>query len=528
MSGKFRKNKKAKERAAEPSEWPTPRANELATPSITVDRPEQRQLTVMISKLAAFGPGLESEDPEEVMEITTRYHDCVRKAVAPYDGFVGKALGDEVIVYFGYPRAHEDDAERAVRAGLAVIAGVAGLKAHLIETPKVRIAVATGLAVVGNLSPEISTDPSAVGEALTLATDLLARAKPGWLVIPVPTRRLIGDLFSYRALGPPSGKSASDPTVAWQVMGESAIASRFEALRLGRTKLIGREEELDLLRRRWNQIKDGEGRVVLIYGEPGIGKSRLAVALQESIEDEPYKHLHFYCSPHRTQTALYPAINQLERAAGLSPADNDAAKFRKLETLLSLSSQDLSGDSELFAELLSISLPGRARNLSISPQRRKELTLQRLVDQIAGLAAREPVLMVFEDAHWVDPTTRELFDIVVEQVRTLPVLLIITYRPEFVPPWLGQSHVTVLTMNRLDRRANLAMIRQVAKGKELPTVLMEQIVARTDGVPLFIEEVTKSVLESGILREEKGNYVLPGSLPVSLFRRHCRLHSSRA
>jgi DNA-binding winged helix-turn-helix (wHTH) protein/tetratricopeptide (TPR) repeat protein len=528
-------HEQAQQRPTEQSEKPAPTTSDLIALSVSLGRPERRQLTVMICKLAASGVASEGGDPEELMVITTRYHDCVRRAVAPYDGFVAKALGDEVIVYFGYPRAHEDDAERAIRAGIAVIADVTGMKARTTETPNVRVAVATGLTVVGNLNPEISTDPSAVGEAMTMATDLLARAKPGWLVVPVPTRRLIGDLFSYKALGPPPGKSASDPAVAWQVTGESTVASRFEALRPGHTKLIGREEELDLLRRRWNQIKDGEGRVVLIYGEPGIGKSRLVVALQESIDDEPHKHLHFYCSPHRTQTALYPAINQLERASGFSPADNDATKLRKLETLLSLSSQDLGGDSELFAELLAI--PGRARNLSISPQRRKELTLQRLVDQLAGLAAREPVLMVFEDAHWVDPTTRELFDIVVERVRTLPVLLIVTYRPEFSPPWLGQSHVTALTLNRLGRRANLDMILQVAKGKKLPSALIEQIVSRTDGIPLFIEEVTKSVLESGVLREESGNYVLPGSLPVlavpatlqaSLVARLDRLSSWRA
>ena len=448
------------------------------------------------------------------MEITARYHDCVRKAVAPYDGFIGKALGDEVVVYFGYPRAHEDDAERAVRAGLAVIEAVAKPETRKIEAQEARVAVATGLAVVGNLNPNIPTEPAVIGEALTLAASLLARAKPGSLLIPAATRSLIGDLFTYRGLGPPPGKSASDVAAAWQVTGESAIASRFEALRSKRTKLIGREEELELLRRRWTQIKDGEGRVILIYGEPGIGKSRLVVALQETMKDEPHKHLHFYCSPHRVQTALYPAINQLERAAGFAPADTDTAKLRKLESLLTLSSQDMSRDSELFAELLSISIPGRTPSLSLSPQRRKELILDRLVGQLAGLAASGSVLMVFEDAHWVDPTTRELFDMVVERVRSLPVLLIITYRPEFTPPWLGQSHVTVLTLSRLDRRANSAMIRQVAEGKEIPPELIQQIVARTDGVPLFIEEMTKSVLESGVLREKNGTYILAASSPI--------------
>ena len=530
-------HEQSKDYPADRIEKAAPQSHAADLPSASPVRPERRQLTVMICNVVTSNMRPSRQDPEELLEITARHQDCVKRVVARFDGFIAKALGDEVIVYFGYPRAHEDDAERAVRAGLAVIDAIGTTKTRDSEAEDARVAVATGLAVIGNLNPDVSTDPAAVGEALTLAASLLTRARPGSLVIPAATRRFIGDLFTYRGLGSPPGKSASDMAAAWEVMGESAIASRFEALRSERTKLIGREEELELLRRRWTQIKGGEGRVVLIYGEPGIGKSRLVVALQETLKDESHKHLHFYCSPHRIQTALYPAINQLERAAGFAPADTDTAKLRKLESLLAMSSQDLTGDSELFAELLSITIPGRTPSLSVSPQRRKELILDRLVGQLAGLAAREPVLMVFEDAHWVDPTTRELFDMVVEHVRNLPVLLIVTYRPEFTPPWLGQSHVTALTLNRLDRRANAAMIRQVAKGKEFPPALMEQIVARTDGVPLFIEEMTKSVLESDVLREENGTYALTESLPVlaipatlqaSLIARLDRLPSLRA
>ena len=526
----------SKDRLADQGERAVPQSDARNAPTASAERPERRQLTVMICNVAASNIRPSRQDPEELMEITARYHACVRRAVAPFDGFIGKALGDEVIVYFGYPRAHEDDAERAVRAGLAVIEAVARPKTRERGAQEVRVAVATGLAVVGNLNPDVSTDAAAVGEALTLAAGLLTRCKPSSLVIPAATRRLIGDLFTYRGLGPPAGKSASDTAAAWQVVGESAIASRFEALRSERTKLIGREEELEILKRRWSQIKGGEGRVVLIYGEPGIGKSRLVVALQESLKDEPHKRLHFYCSPHRIQTALYPAISQLEHAAGFISADTDTTKLRKLESLLAMSSQDLSGDSELFAEFLSITIPGRTPSLSVSPQRRKELILDRLVGQLIGLAASEPVLMVFEDAHWVDPTTRELLDMVVERARNLPVLLIITYRPEFNPPWLGQSHVTALTLNRLDRRANAAMIRLVAKGKEFSPELMEQIVARTDGVPLFIEEMTKSVLESSVLRKENGKYApteplpilaIPATLHASLVARLDRLPSLR-
>ena len=390
---------------------------------------------------------------------------------------------------------------------------VASLKTRSQQPLQARVAIATGLVIVGDLKGlGISSDNTAVGDALPMAAGMVALAEPGSLVISATTRRLLGALFNYRDLGLLNSKSASDPVEVSQVLGENATASRFEALHSKPESLIGREEELSLLQRRWSQIRNGEGRMALIYGEPGIGKSRLVFALQQTIKDEPHHCLRLQCSPHRVQTALYPVIHQLEHAAGLSAGDSDAIKLDKLEALLSSSSQDLTRDVALFAELLSIPRAGSSA-LPFSPQRRKELILEQLIGQMTGLAAQKPVLIVLEDAQWVDPTTHEFFDIVAERIRTLPVLLIITYRPEFTPPWLGQSHVTVLTLNRLGRRDNIAVIRQVAKGKDFPPDLLEQIVARTDGVPLFIEEVTKSVLESDFLREENGAYVLAESLP---------------
>ena len=475
------------------------------------ERLERRQLTVMVCNLVASNTV--RRDPEDLMEFAAAYQACVTDVVTSYDGYIGRAVGGEVLIYFGYPRAHEDDAERAVRASLAVIKAVRELAVRPQKSLQARIAIATGLVIIGDQrGPAGASDHAAVGDAVPLAGGLLALAEPGSIVIPATTHRLIGDLFDYRDLGFANLKGHAEPVQAWQVLSESAIASRFEALRSDRTKLIGREEELELLQRRWNQAKSGEGRVALIYGEPGIGKSRLAFALQEAVADEPHKCLRFFCSPHRMQTALYPVINQLEHAAGFAIGDSDRSKFGKLEALLGLSSQDVSGDVSLFADLLSISTAGRS-TLSISPQRRKELVLERFTAQLAGLAAREPVLMILEDAHWVDPTTRN-FDITAERVRTLPVLLIITYRPEFTPPWLGQSHVTLLALSWLAQRENAAMIRQVAKGKEFPAALRDQIVKRTDGVPLFIEEMTKSVLESDVLREESGIYVLAGPVPM--------------
>jgi DNA-binding winged helix-turn-helix (wHTH) protein/tetratricopeptide (TPR) repeat protein len=502
------------------------------------DRPERRQLSVMICNLIGAGARSAAQDPEDLLAVTSAYQDRIKTVIAEHDGFIGRFLGDEVVVYFGYPRAREDDAERAVRAGLAVIKAVAALRPRAQKPLQARIAIATGLVVVGDLNElGIAAGHAAIGDALPLAAGLVAGAEPGSLVISATTRRLIGALFDTRDLGLLNLKSAASPVEVSQVLSESAATSRFEALHSKPTRLIGREEELALLRRRWDQISNGEGRLVLIYGEPGIGKSRLVFALQEEIKGDAHHFLRLQCSPHRSQTAFYPVINQLEHAAGLSAADSDAAKLEKLAALLAPSSQNLGRDTALFAELLSIPCQAGSPVLSISPQRRKELLLEQLVGQIAGLAAQKPVLIVLEDAHWIDPTTQELFDIMAERIRTLPVLLIITYRPEFAPPWLGQSHVTVLTLNRLGRRDNIAVIRQVAKGRDFPPVLLEQIVTRTDGVPLFIEEVTKSVLESDILREQDGSYVLADSLPTlavpttlqaSLVARLDRLASLRA
>lgn len=499
------------------------------------DRPERRQLTVAICNLVSAGVSSAGQDPEILLGTMSTFQDRVRSVISAYGGVVGKSLGDEILVYFGYPHAHEDDAERAVRAGMDVVNAVAALARHPGRVLRARVGIATGLVVAGDLKElGISADHAVVGDALPLAAGLVELAEPGSVVISATTRRLVGALFTYRDLGLLQLKSAADPVEVWQILGESSTTSRFEALRSEPAKLIGREEELSLLKRRWHQIKNGEGRTVLIYGEPGIGKSRLAFALQQSIKEDPHYCLRFQCSPHRTQTALYPVINSLEHAAGLSAGETNATKLDRLRSLLGQSSRDLERDVALFAELLSVPCEFV---LSISAQLRKELILEQLMGQVSGLAEQKPVLIVLEDAHWIDPTTLELLDIMVERIRRLSVLLIITYRPEFAPPWLGQSHVTVLTLNRLDRLDNAAVIRQVAKGKDLPHVLVEDIIARTDGVPLFIEEVTKSVLESGVVREEEGAYLLAGSLPplavpatlqASLVARLDRLASLRA
>jgi class 3 adenylate cyclase/predicted ATPase len=453
---------------------------------------ERRQLTVMFCDLVGSTPLSARLDPEDLRRIIGAYHRCVTEVVEGFGGFVARYMGDGVLVYFGYPQAHEDDAERATRCGLALVDRVQRL--NQAEELHARVGIATGLVVVGG---EV-VEHDVAGDTPNLAARLQTLAEPNTVVIAAGTHRLLGALFEYRELGAVEVKGVAAPVLAWQVLRASAVASRFEALRgSALTPLVGREEEIDLLSRRWALAKTGAGQVVLISGEPGIGKSRIAAELEGRLYAEPHIRLRYFSSPYHQDSALYPFADQLERASGFLPDDPPAARLEKLETLLARAAPP-DEDAAFIAHLLSLPSSDRHKLPNLNPQRIKERTLEALLRQLEGLAREQPVLMVFEDVHWIDPTSHELLDLTIERVRSLPVLLIITFRPEFQPRWTGQPQVTMLTLNRLDRRDRSALVAQVAEGNALPDEVVDQIVDRTDGVPLFVEELTKSVLESGV------------------------------
>ena len=457
-------------------------------------------------------------DPEDLREVIVAYQAYVAETVARFGGFIAKYMGDGVLVYFGYPRAHEHDAERAIRAGLALVRASNEREWPSSIAAQVRVGIATGLVVVGDLIGEGVAQEQGmhgiVGETPNLAARLQAVAEPNTVVIASSTRRLTGRLFDYRDLGAMALKGFAEDVRAWEVTGLSAAESRFEALReAGGTPLLGREEELELLLRRWKQAKSGQGCVVLLSGEPGIGKSRLASALHEQIAGEPYLHLRYFCSPHHTDSALHPIIGQFEHAASIGREDSAETRLDKLVALFESHLADSQQEVALFAELLGIDGGKRYAALDLSPRVRMERTLAALLSQLVRLSARQPVLVTFEDVHWIDPSSHEVMHQAIERLQTLPVLLVVTARPEFQPDWLGLPHVTWQTLDRLSRHERTLLIGYLTAGKPLPEQVLQQIVERSDGVPLFVEELTQTVVESGYLREGADRYVFDGPLP---------------
>jgi class 3 adenylate cyclase len=459
------------------------------------DRAERRQVTVMFSDLVGSTALSGRMDPEDLREVISAYQKSVAETVQRFGGFVAKYMGDGVLIYFGYPQAHEDDAERAVRSGLELVVAVGGLKTHApLQT---RVGIATGLVVVGDLiGSGASQEQAIVGETPNVAARLQGVAEPNSVVIAETTRRLVGNLFELQDLGAQDLKGISGPVRAWAALRPASIESRFDALHATElTKLVGREEELDLLLRRWPKANTGEGQVVLLSGEPGIGKSRLTAALMEHVADEPHMRLRYFCSPQHTDSALYPITNQMERAAGFAHDDTVHVKLDKLDALLAQSFTSPT-DAALIAEMLSLPNDGRYPTLELPPQQRRQKTLEALAAQLETLSQSKSVLMIFEDVHWVDPTSLEVLGQTVDRLKTLGVLLIITYRPEFDPPWNGRPHVTALSLSRLGGRETAAIIDGITGKTPLPESIRQDIAERTDGIPLFIEEMTKAVLEA--------------------------------
>jgi class 3 adenylate cyclase/predicted ATPase len=499
-----------------------------ASPEITPTAPradaERRQVTVMFSDLVGSTALSARMDPEDLREVISAYQKCVAEVVRRFGGFVAKYLGDGVLVYFGYPEAHEDDAERAVRAGLELIAAVSALKTR--ASLQTRVGIATGLVVVGDLiGSGSSQEHTIVGDTPNLAARLQGVAQPNDVVIADSTRKLVGNLFELDDLGAQDLKGITASVRAWSVLRASSVESRFEALHAaGLTGLVGREEEIELLLRRWSRAKSGEGQVVLLSGEAGIGKSRLTAALLERLATEPHTRLRYFCSPQHTDSALYPVIGQMERAAGFAHDDKPQARLDKLDALLTQTSTP-ARDAALFAEMLSLPNDGRYPSLDeLTAEQRRQRTLEALTAQMQALSRKNPALMILEDVHWTDPTSLEAFGRAVDRLRTLPVLLIVTFRPEFAPPWIGRPHVTALTLNRLGEREIAAMIDGVTGNKPLPANIRLDIVERTDGIPLFIEEMTKAVLEA----ESEGGDArrTAAAVPASALAVPASLHAS--
>ena len=487
--------------------------------------PERRQLTVMFCDLVGSTPLSARLDPEDLSAVIQAYQQRVNQTVARYGGFIARYLGDGVLVYFGWPQAREDDAERAVRAALDV-AGAIAETSILGEQLHVRIGIATGLVVIGErIGAADSLQHTAIGETPNRAARLEAAASPDGVVIDAATRQQIGRLFDLRELGALNLRGLADPAPAWSVVGASGVLSRFEALHGGSlSPLIGREEELALLLRRWQRARAGNGNVVLISGEPGIGKSRLLVALDEALQGQPHIRLRYFCAPHRRDTPLAPFIGQFEHAAGFARGDSVAEKNAKFNGVLVPNTSP--EDRTLLADLLSVPPEAGATARNLSAQRRKEWTLQALIRQFAALAQLQPVLVLAEDVHWSDPSSRELLDHLIEIIARLPVLLVLTYRPEFHAPWVGHSGVTLLTLGRLLPGEAAALAVRLA-ASAIPAALIERLVARSDGVPLFVEELTRAVLEAGVRPGSALDMAVPDSLQASLLSRLDRLPAAK-
>jgi class 3 adenylate cyclase/predicted ATPase len=522
--------------AADASDKPSPTPASVSAARST--DAERRQLTVMFCDLVGSTEISARLDPEDLSDLIGAFQKSCVNAVTGFGGSVAKYMGDGALVYFGYPEAHEDDAERAIRAGLALIDAMAAMRPAIPTLPQVRVGIATGVVVVGELIGEGSSQERvAVGETLNLAARIEAVASADTVIVAELTRRLAGAAFDYEDLGPHELKGIPGVARLWRIVSESRARGRFDnRVVRGLTPLVGRAEEIALLRSRWDQAKDGDGQLILLSGPAGFGKSRMTQAFREDLRDSSITCLQYFGSPFHVNSAFYPFIRQLEWAAGIVRTDAGAQKLDKLEAMLEGSAEDRTEAAALVAALLSIPFGDRYPPLQITEPVQKQRTMDLLEEQLVLLSTHGPVLVIFEDTHWIDPTSIHLMNRFVRRVVDQPVLIIVTYRPEFIPPWLDLGHATMMKLNHLGRSQVVDLIHKAAGGKTLPEAIVEQVAAKSQGSPLFIEEITRSILESGDLEEVGERYVLrqsirdftiPSTLQDSLIARLDRLGTAK-
>jgi DNA-binding response OmpR family regulator/class 3 adenylate cyclase/predicted ATPase len=469
--------------------------------------PERRQLTILSCGLVGTTALRANFDLEDVGGVISSFRHTCTVAITQMGGSIARSMGEEVLALFGYPQAHEDDAERAVQAGLDLVPMVSQLRSLSGEPLRAQVGIATGLVLIGG-------EEQIIGEPPVIADRLRITAPPNSVIVTAATCRLLGNVFDYRNSAPHTLTGASGPVVAYRVAGRRAAKSRFDARQTGRlTQLVGRQRELQQLSALWEQAKGGKGQIALVCGEPGIGKSRICEGLLDRIAGDAHITVRYQCSPHYARSPFHPVIKQLEQAAGFEREDTAAVKLDKLETMLSQASATLLTDTALYAALLSIPTNGRYPPLELTPQRQKDLTIAMLIRQVINIAQRQPLVVKLADAHWIDSSSLELFDRIIASVTAARVLVLVSFRPEFFAQWLEQSHVSMFRLNRLGREQIRAIISDVAGGKRLPYEVCEQIIDKTDGVPLFVEELTKTVLESGLLKDAGERYVTDGLMP---------------
>src|SRR5215471_792830 len=501
---------------------------EAESPTRTANaRAERRHLTVLLCDLVGSTALSARLDPEDLRRILHEFQRSCCDVIRRYEGHIARFMGDGVLAYFGFPTAHEDDAERAVKAALDIVESVTGLAVPLPEKLEVRIGIASGLVVVGDLIGEgPAREFALVGDAPNLAARLQALAEPNQILVAPRTRHLLGRLFEFADLGQQNIKGFERPIHVWRVLAPGSVSSRFEARTSSHlTPLIGRQAELRLLQRQYSKAKRGKGQVVLVSGEPGIGKSRLIMALRDRLAGERYGFLSFQCSSYHTSSALHPVIHYLEHVAGITRDTTPAVRLDKLEAFVRRQSAEVKSIVPLLAVLLSIPTKDRYTPPELTPEQLKSRTFSALLALLQASAEQQPVILVFEDVHWADPSSLELLDRIRDNVQNWRMLIILLHRPDFTLPWTEQPHVTSLIINRLDRVQVSSMIQSLTEGEVLPQAVIDQILDKTDGVPLFVEEITKTVLENAIGGSNEGRsgalstLMVPDTLHDSLMAR---------